>query len=205
MKPNQALDKLKQGNARFVAGTSTTDPANFHHTRTQLRNQQNPFAIILCCSDSRVPPELVFDQSLGDLFIVRVAGNIATPSQIGSIEFAVEQFGSSLVVVLGHSSCAAVAATLSHMVTQEPIASPHVASIVNQIQPNLEPLVHNHQTSAGSNQVDLIDQAVKTNIHGVARQLTEQSTLLYQQAKHNTIRLLGAHYTLDSGEVQFFE
>src|SRR5271165_1072569 len=138
---DQALARLREGNLRFVADARDGGTLSTRTRRIELAAGQKPFAAILGCSDSRVPVEIVFDQGLGDLFVIRVAGNIVAPSQIGSVEFAAENFGTRLVVVLGHSSCGAIEATLDQL--QRPIEnqSRNLRSIVDLIRPSVEGLL----------------------------------------------------------------
>ena len=134
----QALQRLREGNHRFSSNLPTLEPLISPAKRAELVAGQEPFAIILGCSDSRVPAELVFDQGLGDLFVIRVAGNIVAPSQIGSVEFAVSLFGTRLVVVLGHSQCGAILATLDDMTRSEDSHSRNMRSIVDRVKPAVE-------------------------------------------------------------------
>ena len=136
----EALKRLQEGNARFVAGVRSLEALTSHTRRTELLNGHSPVAIVLGCSDARVPAELVFDQGLGDLFVIRVAGNIVSPSQVGSVEFAAERFGTQLVVVLGHTQCGAVTATLEQ-IRQQTSDSPNLRSIVDRIRPIVETLI----------------------------------------------------------------
>ena len=137
----EALRRLREGNRRFVAGTPSLDGVSSPTRRAELVAGQEPFAIILGCSDSRVPAEIVFDQGLGDLFVIRVAGNIVAPSQIGSVEFAAERFGTRLVVVLGHSQCGAVTATLEELAARRRNESRNLRSIVDRVRPSVEGLL----------------------------------------------------------------
>ena len=135
--PQDALRRLKEGNDRFATGAPSIDSSANHLRRIALSQRQEPFAIVLGCSDSRVPAEFIFDQGLGDLFVIRVAGNIVAPSQVGSVEFAVERFGTSLVVVLGHSTCGAVLATLEQLLRPTEQQSPNLRSIVDRVRPSV--------------------------------------------------------------------
>ena len=191
---NQSIEKLKAGNARFVAGQTTLDASANASKRQVLTEGQQPFAIILACSDSRVPTELIFDQSLGDLFIIRVAGNVATPTQIGSVEYAVAVLGSPLVVVLGHSNCGAVAATLDALQNPGTSVSPHVDAIIEQIAPAIEPLT----------QPNLSD-AVTANVHQTVSQLLADSQIVEDKVATGDLQVVGACYDLKSGEVEFYE
>ena len=185
---SEALKRLQEGNARFVSDKRQPDPARYVHRRRELVGGQHPFAVILGCSDSRVPVEIVFDQGLGDLFVVRIAGNVAAPSPVSSIEFAVENFGSPLIVVLGHSECGAVTAALE---------TGAAGSIVDQIQPALEDLDPS-QTGA-----QRLRAAVRANVRHAVAQL-QRSPVVGQLLASKKVSLTGAEYDLASGEVDFF-
>ncbi len=161
-----------------------------------------PFAIILGCSDSRVPAELVFDQSLGDLFVIRVAGNIVAPSQVGSIEFAAERFGTPLVVVLGHSQCGAVCATLEELERPANSRSPNLSSIVDRIRPAVEPLL---DTGHDRDRDELIARAVHANIRKATDQLRHGSAILERLIRERRLLVAGAHYSLETGLVEFLD
>jgi carbonic anhydrase len=197
---NDALRRLKEGNLRFRAGESQhIEDALIH---PQLTSNQAPFAIILGCSDSRVPAEIVFGQGVGDLFVIRVAGNIVAPSQIGSIEFAAEKFGTRLVVVLGHSMCGAVEATLEQLTQPTESRSPNLYAIVDRIRPAIEPLIN----SANSDDpVDLMQRAVRANIEASVENLRHGSSILESLITQGKLLIVGAEYCLDSGVVDFFE
>lgn len=199
---NEALEKLKQGNQRFVSGVRSIDTIVKQMQRASLVDRQAPFAIILGCSDSRVPAELVFDQGLGDLFVIRVAGNIVAPSQIGSVEFAAEQFGTPLVVVLGHSMCGAVKATISDMEQPSNQQSSNVLSIVNRIRPTVEPLFG---TELRNDPEKLLEAAIRANILAATNHLRHGSETLEQLIQKNQLAIVGAEYSLKTGEVVFFE
>jgi carbonic anhydrase len=197
----EALERLRDGNRRFVAdigGDAPTNPTR----RRELASGQEPFAIILGCSDSRVPAEIVFDQGLGDLFVIRVAGNIVAPSQVGSVEFAAERFGTRLVVVLGHSSCGAIVATLEELGRPSNDHSHNVLSIVDRIRPSVEGLL---ATELGANPEALLRQAVRANIRASANQLRHGSDLLEQRIQRDGLRVVGAEYSLETGVVDFFD
>ena len=197
-----SLERLRQGNRRFAAGLrSGATPASAER-RIELAVDQEPFAIILGCSDSRVPAELVFDQGLGDLFVIRVAGNIVAPSQIGSVEFAAEMFGSRLVVVLGHTRCGAITATLDELRHQTKHNSRNLRSIVDRIKPSLLPLL-----SAGLDldSETIVDQAVRANVRASVNHLQHGSEVLEQLVQEEGLLILGAEYSLDTGIVDFFD
>jgi carbonic anhydrase len=198
----EALARLRDGNRRFVANRSATDPLANQARRTELVAGQEPFAIILGCSDSRVPAELVFDQGFGDLFVIRIAGNIVAPSQIGSVEFAAARFGTRLVVVLGHSQCGAVVATLDELQGRATTESKNLRSIVDRVRPSVEDLL------AGPHSDDpeaLIKQAVLANVHASVRQLRQGSELLERLVATDGLHVVGAKYSLATGVVDFFE
>jgi carbonic anhydrase len=197
----EALQRLQEGNRRFVDHVVSLDALLSHARRAEQALSQAPFAVILGCSDSRAPAEFVFDQGLGDLFVIRVAGNIAAPSQIGSIEFAVEQFGVRLVVVLGHSNCGAVRATLDHC--RAPHAtSPGLHAIVDRISPALMPLVKNEQAGDAD---ALMQAAVRTNVRATLNVLRNGSRILEEKRLNAGLKILGADYNLSTGAVEFFD
>jgi carbonic anhydrase len=199
---NEALQKLQDGNQRFVSGVRCIDTLVKQMQRIELVENQSPFAIILGCSDARVPAEIIFDQGLGDLFVIRVAGNIVAPSQIGSIEFAAEQFGTPLVVVLGHSRCGAVMATLSDLENPSQEQSTNVLSIVSRIRPTIEPLF---ETELRNNPEQLLESAIRANIFASTNQLRHGSPMLEQLIQQDAITIVGAEYSLETGKVDFFE
>ncbi|HEY6457268.1 MAG TPA: carbonic anhydrase [Steroidobacteraceae bacterium] len=196
-----ALKLLRDGNARFVSDNRNTDSATGSR-RVELAAQQHPFAIILGCSDSRVPAEIVFDQGLGDLFVIRVAGNIVAPSQIGSVEFAAERYGTRLVVVLGHSSCGAITATLEELSRNSREQSPNLRSIVNRVRPSIQPLL---STSLANDPAALVRHAVRANIRMSADHLRHGSELLEQLIQNTGLLIVGAEYDLETGIVEFFD
>jgi carbonic anhydrase len=197
-----ALKLLRDGNARFVSDTRNGDSATGSRRRIELAAQQFPFAIVLGCSDSRVPAEIVFDQGLGDLFVIRVAGNIVAPSQIGSVEFAAERYGTRLVVVLGHSSCGAIMATLEELGRNSREQSPNLRSIVNRVRPSIQPLL---STSLANDPVALVRHAVRANIRMSADHLRHGSELLEQLIQNAGLLIVGAEYDLETGIVEFFD
>jgi len=194
-----ALERLRQGNRRFVSDARQLDtPAS--QTRRELAAGQEPFAIILGCSDSRVPAEIVFDQGLGDLFVIRVAGNIVAPSQVGSVEFAAERFGTRLVVVLGHSQCGAILATLEELGRPSEEQSRNLRSIVDRIRPSVEALTElEHDADA------LVREAVRANIRASANHLRHGSEVLEQLIQNDGLLVVGAEYSLETGVVDFFD
>jgi carbonic anhydrase len=198
----EALDRLRQGNRRFVTGDGTGEIEADHARRKALVEGQNPFAIVLGCSDSRVPAELVFDQGLGDLFVIRVAGNIVMPSQIGSVEFAAEKYGTKLVVVLGHSQCGAVRATLEELKHHSASRSPNLRRIVDAIRPSVEGLYHAHR---GEDLESLVEAAVRENIHASVNHLRKGSEIIEKLIQEEWLHVVGAEYSLETGVVEFLE
>ena len=194
-----ALARLREGNRRFASNQDRLPSQPSH--RAALVNGQAPFAIILGCSDSRVPAEIVFDQGLGDLFVIRVAGNIVAPSQIGSVEFAVSKFGTRLVVVLGHSRCGAVEATLEELRRPSAKQSRYLYSIVDRVRPSVEPLL---ATPLRDDPEALMRDAVRANVRVSAGQLRHGSELLESLAGDGLL-VVGAEYSLESGMVEFFD
>jgi len=198
----EALDRLKEGNARFASNVRGPDTIVSHTRRPELPSGQEPLAIILGCSDARVPAELVFDQGLGDLFVIRVAGNIVAPSQVGSVEFAAARFGTRLVVVLGHSQCSAIAVTLEELRRPTENQSRNLQSIVDRVRPSVEGLLATdlkHDTDA------LVEQAVRLNIRASANHLRHGSEVLEQLVREEGLLVVGAEYSLETGEVDFFD
>jgi carbonic anhydrase len=197
----EALERLKDGNARFRAELRRGGGAT-ESRRRELASGQEPFAIILGCSDSRVPAELVFDQGLGDLFVIRVAGNIVAPSQVGSVEFAAARFGTRLVVVLGHSKCGAIQATIEELGRRTEEQSRNLRSIVDRIRPAVSPLL---ATELRRDPQGLMQAAVRANIRASADHLRHGSELLEQLILEDGLLVVGAEYCLDSGVVDFFD
>jgi carbonic anhydrase len=198
----QALDRLQEGNRRFVANQSALSGFSNAARRVELVAGQEPFAIILGCSDSRVPAELVFDQGFGDLFVIRVAGNIVAPSQVGSVEFAASRFGTPLVVVMGHSQCGAIVATLEELQGRAATSSRNLRSIVDRVRPSIEPLLAQHSA------VDydaLVREAVRANVRASVDHLRHGSELLEKLITDNGFAVVGAEYSLETGVVDFFE
>ena len=197
-----ALERLQLGNQRFVmdAQDKTAPPSEIR--RRALVDGQEPFAVILGCSDSRVPLEIIFDQGLGDLFVIRVAGNIVAPSQIGSVEFAVEQFGTPLVVVLGHSNCGAVKATLEQLERPSANRSPNLKSIVSRISPSVETLI---ETKPELSADQLLPHAVRANVRASVNQLKHGSSILENLVDQEKLLIVGAEYCLEQGSVEFHQ
>ena len=198
----EALARLREGNRRFVENQSAASAALNFARRAELLAGQEPFAIVLGCSDSRVPAEMVFDQGLGDLFVIRVAGNIVAPSQVGSVEFAATRFGTRLVVVMGHSQCGAVMATLEEVLGRTTTQSKNLRSIVDRVRPSIETML------SGRDEADLgafMRDAVRANVRASANHLRHGSELLEQLIRKEGLLVVGAEYSLESGAVTFFD
>ena len=200
----QALEMLKQGNARFVENVQ--NPQSTLLASNALTHVHEPFAIILGCSDARVPAEIVFDQGLGDLFVIRVAGNVVAPSQIGSVEFAAEKFGTKLVVVLGHSHCGAVTACVETLINPDQQFSPNLRSIVDRIRPSVYNL-HEIYTANGQDidAQELINRGIKANVRMSVTQIKHGSRILEDAVNNGSLIIVGAVYDLDTGKVTFIE
>jgi len=198
----EALERLREGNRRFAHDVLNRDTITGRTRRTQLAMGQEPFAIILGCSDSRVPAELVFDQGLGDLFVIRVAGNIVAESQIGSIEFAAERFGTRLVVVMGHTQCGAISATLEQLGQPADHRSRNLRSIVDRVRPSVEPLL---ATELALDPAALVREAVRANIRESARHLRRGSDVLEELIQTDGLLVVSAEYSLETGIVEFLD
>jgi len=197
----EALESLREGNRRFV-GDLGHDAGRSSIRRRVLPANQDPLAIILGCSDARVPAEIVFDQGLGDLFVIRVAGNIVAPSQVGSVEFAAEAFGTRLVVVLGHSNCGAIHATVEQLLHSSPEQSRALSSIVDRIRPAVEGLL---ERGPQPERAVLEQQAVRANIRMSADHLRHGSAVLERLIHKDGLMVVGAEYSLETGMVDFFD
>ena len=198
----EALERLREGNLRFAANVRGSDAFVSHTRRVELASGQQPFAIILGCSDSRVPAEIVFDQGLGDLFVIRVAGNIVAPSQVGSVEFSAARYFTRLVVVLGHSQCGAILATLEELRTPTENQSHNLRAIVDRLRPSVESLLH---TELRDDSDALVKQAVRANIHASVDHLRHGSQVLEELIQREGLLVVGAEYSLETGVVEFFE
>ena len=198
----EALERLREGNRRFEADVASRRTGTSPSRRVELAVGQEPFAIILGCSDSRVPAEIVFDQGLGDLFVIRVAGNIVAESQVGSVEFAAARYGTRLVVVLGHSQCGAVLATLEELREGAGQPSRNLRSIVDRIRPAVEASITAGQ---GEDAEELVRRAVRSNIRASASHLRHGSEILEQLIRENGLLVVGAEYSLETGVVDFFD
>jgi carbonic anhydrase len=197
-----ALIRLREGNRRFVAGQTSTAALSSTARRTALIGGQEPFAIILGCSDSRVPAELVFDQSFGDLFVIRVAGNVVAPSQVGSVEFAASLYGTRLVVVLGHSQCGAVIATLDELQGRSRNQSRNLRSIVNRVRPSVQAVLNGRRDG---DRDALLRDAVRANVRTSVNHLQHGSELLERLVPETGLLIVGAEYSLETGVVEFFD
>jgi carbonic anhydrase len=197
----EALSRLKEGNRRFVVGERRLDTGQSHTERAAAARNQSPFAIILGCSDARVPAEVVFDQGLGDLFVIRVAGNIVSPSQVGSVEFAAQRFGTQLVVVLGHTQCGAILATLE-AVRDQADHPENVLTIVERIRPSVQTLL---ELRPRASEEELLRHAVRANVRASVDHLRHGSVLLEDLIRRGRLTVVGAEYSLETGEVELFE
>jgi carbonic anhydrase len=198
----EALERLREGNRRFASDHRNRDTRTTQARRTEVAAGQEPFAIILGCSDSRVPAEIVFDQGLGDLFVIRVAGNIVASSQVGSVEFAAARYGTRLVVVLGHSQCGAILATLEELQQPTGSQSRNLRSIVDRVRPSVEGLL---ATELRHDPDALVRQAVRANIRVSANQLRHGSDVLEQMVQKDGLLVVGGEYSLETGIVDFFD
>jgi carbonic anhydrase len=198
----QALERLRDGNRRFVSNVRSLQSLAGEARRLEVADGQEPFAIILGCSDSRVPAEIVFDQGLGDLFVIRVAGNVVAPSQIGSVEFAAERYGTRLVVVLGHSQCGAILATIEELKRPTVNQSRNLRSIVDRVRPAVEPLL---SSGLYGDSDALVRDAVRANVRISAGHLRHGSDILEQLIQRDALAVVGAEYSLDTGIVDFFD
>lgn len=195
-----ALDRLRTGNARFARNDSTMRLSELN--RSALTTGQAPFAIILGCSDSRVPAELVFDQGLGDLFVIRVAGNVVAPSQIGSVEFAAEKLGSRLVVVMGHTNCGAVSATLDAVLSGNAADSRNIRSIIDRVRCAVQIA---REAAPAEDREALLRQAGRANVRIACNQLRHGSDIIERLIDKEGLMVVGAEYSLETGEVDFFD
>ncbi len=202
IKAEEALEFLQEGNRRFVSDISNRDAIASRARRLELAVRQEPFAVILGCSDSRVPVEIVFDQGLGDLFVIRVAGNIVAPSLIGSVEFAAVQFGTRLVVVLGHTKCGAIETTMQQLLRPIENQSRNLHSIVDLIRPSVEGLL---ATDLRHDLHALAQAAVRANIRASVKHLRHGSDIIEQLIQNAGLVVVGAEYSLETGVVDFFD
>ena len=197
----EALEKLREGNQRFVDADRCVDTYLSHTRLDEHLEGQSPFAIVLGCSDSRVPVEIIFDVGVGDLFVIRVAGNVIAPSLVGSIEFAAERFGSRLVVVLGHTGCGAIEATIDSLQANDDSGSENIQDIVGRIRPAVEHLVREAPAEAREN---VLNQAVRANVEANVNALENASKVLERLIRDQGLVIVGAEYSLATGQVDFF-
>jgi carbonic anhydrase len=199
--PHPAITRLIEGNRRFTSGLRSVEPMMAHLKTAQLAaNGQKPFAVILTCSDSRSPVEMIFDQGLGDLFVVRVAGNVVAPSLLASIEFAVANFGSSAIVVLGHTLCGAVNATIQHAIdSSQPLPSPHLEELVGRIRPAVETAERDHPIGHPG----FLQHATLANIERSRALILEQSRIVRELVAQGKLTVTGALLDIASGRVNF--
>jgi len=199
---SEALERLRAGNQRFAASLGSDQALQLQARRLGLPDKHLPFAIVLGCSDARVPAEIVFDQGLGDLFVIRVAGNIVAPSQVGSVEFAASRFGTRLVVVLGHSQCGAIDATLEELQRPAEKQSRNLQAIVDRVRPSVEPLL---VTDARHDLKALARTAIRANVTASVDHLRHGSEILEELIRKDGLRVVGAEYAVETGVVSFFD
>jgi carbonic anhydrase len=197
-----ALERLREGNRRFVSDEVSEETLASREHRAGAASPQNPFAIVLACSDSRVPTELIFDRGIGDLFVIRVAGNIVAPSQIGSIEYAAKQFNTRLVVVLGHSNCGAIIATLQELALKDSHRSPNLRAIVDRVRPALGPVL---EDGWDVDDEAVIATCVRANIRASVEKLRHGSLILERLIEAGDLKIIGAEYSIETGNIEFFE
>lgn len=198
----EALERLQAGNLRFVEMLSGGEMRHARSRSLELTSTQSPVAIVLGCSDSRAPVEFIFDQGLGDLFVIRVAGNIVAPSLVGSVEFAATNFGTKLVVVLGHSDCGAVRATIDEIRKPEETRSPNLRSIVDRIRPSIENVV---RAGPEDDPEIVVHRAVRANVHASVEHLRTDSDIVRDMIESGELLVVGAEYSLQTGVVEFFD
>ena len=198
----EALQQLKEGNQQFMTGIQGKSFHPIQQNQIKLVRNQKPIAIILGCSDSRVPAEIVFNQGLGDLFVIRVAGNIVAPSQVGSIEFAAERFGTKLVVVLGHTECGAIDATIQELRRPSENRSPNLHAIVSRVIPAVETLL---ESNLNIDEENLMKLAVRSNIRTSVNQLRHGSQILEKLIDESGLYVVGAEYSIETGQVNFLD
>ena len=207
--PDEALQKLMDGNKHYVESKMTNAAMSDAATRTSLTKSQKPYAVILSCSDSRVPPEIIFDKGLGEIFVVRVAGNIPDPVVIGSIEYAVEHLGSPLVMVLGHERCGAVTATVDSK--GKSTGSSNIDAIVKAIKPNVKSAAKDceackdQKKCVETNKTEFVECVIDANAKTTAEALMQKSTILKHLAEEKKIKIVAAKYDLDDGVVTLFK
>lgn len=202
MSNNKVLTELKAGNDRFLAGESIqTSNSSLLKLKHFAKTGQFPKAIVLCCSDARAPVELIFDQDIGDLFVIRVAGNIVAPSLVGSVEFAASTFGTSLVLVMGHTECGAIKATLNHIEDSQAISSENIHDIVSRIKPHIFPITQMNELS----EHEKLNKAVEINVRASVNQLSHSSRLIEGLTQQGKMQIFGAVLDLETGKVNFLD
>ena len=198
--PDRVIQELLEGNQRFVSGeTIKCSRESLKKFKNFAETGQKPKAIVLCCSDSRAPVEMIFDQDVGDLFVIRVAGNIIAPSLVGSVEFAATTFGTKLVIVMGHSQCGAIEATLNYIENAGTVSSENIHDIVRRIKPHIHEIA---QMPALSHD-EKSSLAVKVNVQASVSQLEHSSRLIEGLILKEKIRIVGAVLDLSTGKVAF--
>ncbi len=200
--PADAIQRLQEGNQRFIGADGALDATANRLHQPDLVGGQNPFAIVLACSDSRVPTELIFDQGAGDLFVIRVAGNIVAPSQVGSIEYAATQLGTRLVVVLGHSDCGVVIATLKELAKKEQHRSPNLRAIVDRVRPAVEPIL---AACGDEESSQVVAEAVRANVRASVGRLLHGSLIIEHLIGEGVLKIVGAEYSIETGAVTFLQ
>lgn len=198
--PFDALNTLKAGNEQFVNGVRESEAVTSPVDRAAMSGAQQPIAVVISCSDSRVPAEMVFNQGFGALFVVRVAGNVVGPTQLGSVEFAVQNFGCQLIVVMGHTGCGAIKATIDMLRNPEATISDNLQSIVDPIRAAIAPIVN-----PDANADALMPQAIRANVHSAVDQLREGSVILNDIVAAGQLMIVGAEYSLETGVVEFID
>ena len=200
--PTKILADLQAGNERFLNGESVqTSQLSLKKLKNFAKTGQFPKAIVLCCSDSRAPVEMIFDQDIGDLFVIRVAGNVVAPSLVGSVEFAVSTFETNLVLVMGHTQCGAIRATIEHICDSQKVSSANIFDIVSRIRPHVLPITKMHEISEG----DRLEMAVEANVRASVNQLAHSSRLIEGMVQQGKIKIIGAVLNLETGKVDFME
>ncbi|AQS53622.1 Carbonic anhydrase 2 [Jeotgalibaca dankookensis] len=198
--PDIALQALKDGNKRFISGDTLNQDVDFALKKKLSESGQAPYAVVLSCADSRLLPKRAFDQTIGDLFLLQIAGNIVSPEEIGSMEFAVEFFNSCLIVIMGHQGCGAITAAVKSSPDDQAFSTIHLDTIMNRLKAVVEDSAD--QRSALSEE-DYIDYCVDHNVRRGLEELTNQSEFLRERMKSGKLKMVGAKYILDTGEVVF--
>lgn len=200
--PSAVLTELKAGNQRFLEGNSAqSSDSSLKKLKDFAKTGAFPKAIVLCCSDSRAPVEMIFDQDIGDLFVIRVAGNVVAPSLVGSVEFAASTFGTNLVVVMGHTQCGAIRATLDHIQSHEAISSENIHDIVSRIKPHIFPISNIDELSYE----EKLARSVEANVRASVSQLSHSSRLIEKMLETGKVQIMGAVLDLETGRVRFLD